>query len=156
MTDPYNKLRPAPPTPTDELCDCQEVTEIYLAHKLGDNPVHCLICNGEIPPEKLGFGEDIAEQIAYWNKIYGSLYYLWLDSGEYEQWARDRLSDLGGKVNKIGREIVDLLGNTAEAYYLWFQEDPDYNIKMCPLCSGSLLPKKGSQFMVCKNCKIII
>jgi hypothetical protein len=91
MNDPYFKLRPQPSTTEDQLCDCKIIKEVYLAHKLGNNPVHCLQCNGEVLPEKLGFGKEIAETVASWNFVYGALYQLWLDSGEYEVRSRDRL-----------------------------------------------------------------
>ncbi len=55
MSDPYFKLRSPEPTPPDELCTCLGVPPIKLMCALGYNPVHCMDCNLEVPPERLGF-----------------------------------------------------------------------------------------------------
>jgi hypothetical protein len=60
MDDPYFKLKPFPPTPEDELCRCASIKEINLAYKLGNNPLNCLKCNGEIPPERIALNPDVA------------------------------------------------------------------------------------------------
>jgi hypothetical protein len=73
MQELYFDLRPQPATPEEELCDCSKIGEIYLAYKLGYNPIHCLGCNGEIVPEKLGFDGKMAQSIAEWNGVYGAL-----------------------------------------------------------------------------------
>ncbi len=155
MDDPYFKLRPPSPTPPDELCDCETISEIYLAHKLGSNPVHCLRCNGEVPPERLGFDEKLAEAIAFWNFLYGSLNYLWLDSGEYEQWALDRLLDPKGQVNLRGMELSRQLGSLVRTYYLWFQDSDEAPPETCPVCGAAFLAKEGSLFIVCEPCLLI-
>ena len=108
MNNPYFKLRPQPPTPEAELCACEEISEIYLCNKLGRNPVYCLQCNGGVLPDKPAYGERLAEAIASWNSVSGSLVLLWLDSGEYELWARDRLLDSKGQVNTWGMEISEI------------------------------------------------
>jgi len=156
MSDPYFKLRPEPPTPEDELCDCANITEIYLAHKLGGNPVHCLRCNGEVLPDRLGFSEEIAEAIASWNSVYGALYQLWLDSGEYEVYSRDRLLEPYGQVNSNGIELARKLGSFAKAYYLWFYESCDTAPEKCPLCGSDLTVKEGCKFKLCEPCFIIV
>jgi hypothetical protein len=125
MKDPYFKLRPSIPTPDEELCKCEEVSELYLACKLGTNPVYCLRCNGEVLPDKLAFEEPLAEEIASWNSVYGSLYQLWLDSGEYEEWGRDRLLDPKGEVNARGMEIVKELSTRVRTYYFWFDGEQE-------------------------------
>jgi len=156
MKDPYFKLRPGIPTPDDELCKCEEVSELYLAYKLGNNPVHCLRCNGEVLPEKLAFEERLAEAIASWNSVYGSLYQLWLDSGEYEEWARDRLLDPKGEVNSRGMEIVKELSALFRTYYLWFDEAGEATQTTCPICDRELVRKEGSRFLACESCLLII
>ena len=104
--DPYWQLRPAAPTSDDEVCRCPAGTEVMLRDGLSDNPLFCVACNGEVPPERLGFDARFAEEIANWLSVYDSLYRLWLDSGEYENWAATRLSDPQSQVNRTGREIV--------------------------------------------------
>ena len=157
MKDIYLKLRPLTGTPKEELCNCKEIKEIYLAYKLGTNPVHCLQCNGEIPPEKLGYDIKTAESIASWNTVYGALYVLWLNSGEYEGWARERLLDRQGQVNKEGFELINSLDPFAKAYYLWFHENCDETEPSeCPLCSAPLQPRKQRRFLLCEHCRILI
>lgn len=152
--DPYFKLKPEQPTPQDELCRCSTPSEVYIAHKLSSNPIHCLVCNGEIPPEKLGFGATIAEQIANWNNLYGGLYALWLDSGEYEEWAKARLLDQSGQINKMGFDLVETL-RPLKAYYLWFYASEESRPSKCPLCKGKLV-STGQRYLACDHCKIVV
>jgi len=157
MNDPYFKLKPISPTPEDELCKCSSFSEMYIAFKLDSNPLYCLECNGEIAPEKIGFSSDLAEQIASWNSTYGSLYLLWLDSGEYENWAKERMLDPNGQVNQIGFDLVKELSGFGSTYYLWFRESYEVeNPTKCPICSQKLSEKEGCKFLVCEHCKIII
>ena len=155
MDDPYFKLRPEPPTPEDELCACEEISEIYLAHKLGSNPVYCLHCNGEVLPDKLAFGERLAEAIASWNSVSGSLELLWLDSGEYELWARDRLLDPKGQVNSQGMELARQLGSVAKTYYMWFDDIDVTPPNTCPLCGAEFVEKQGGKLLLCEPCLLI-
>jgi hypothetical protein len=156
MNDPYYKLRPEHPTPDDELCTCEKISEIYIAHKLGSNPIHCLNCNGEILPEKLSYSNHVAEEIASWNSVYGSLYRLWLDSGEYEKWAYERLLAPGGQVNKSGLELAKQLSSIVKTYYLWFHDNEEPTPQICPVCGCKLMEKEGCRYSRCDNCLIII
>ena len=63
-----------------------------LRDALGENPLYCVACNGEVAPERIGFDERLAEDIACWLSLHRSLYQLWLDSGEYENWAEKKAS----------------------------------------------------------------
>jgi hypothetical protein len=153
MPDPFFRLRPQPPTPEDELCDCRQANDIYLAHKLGSNPLYCLSCNGEVAPERLGFGEALAERIARWNTAYGALYALWLDSGEYEPWAKEKLMDIKGQVSRDGLEVVRELGAFAKTYYLWFYEDKPP--ATCPACGAPLHFREDCKRLLCDRCHII-
>ena len=60
--DPYEKLRMPGETPEEDLCGCTVPGRIMLRDALGSNPIHCLECNGEVPPERIGFGADLAEE----------------------------------------------------------------------------------------------
>ena len=42
-----------------------------------------------------------AETIAFWNRMYGSIDYLWLESKEYEGWAGKELSGPDLQQNSI-------------------------------------------------------
>ena len=156
MSDPYYQLRPEPPTPEDERCDCDEILELFLDHCLGSNPLRCLQCGGEVLPDKLGFDQRLAQDIAFWNDVYGALYTLWLNSGEYELWARDRLLDPKGQVNVDGRSVAKQLGRYVKTYYAWLRDHDEAAPRTCPVCGATLVEKKGSSFLVCEPCLVVI
>jgi hypothetical protein len=158
QADPYWRLRPARPTPDDEVCRCPPGGAVMLRDGLSDNPLFCVTCNGEIPPERLGFDARFAEKIANWLSVNDSLYLLWLDSGEYEAWATARLSDPHGQVNRRGREIVARLNAIAPAYFWWFidNEAAEPELGSCPICSGPLGEVTGREFRVCPTCRILV
>ena len=145
-TDPYWRLRPWSATPEEEVCHCPLGVGVMLRDGLTKNPLFCVDCAGEVPPERLGFDISFAQEIANWLSVYDSLYRLWLDSGEYEAWAAARLADPLGQVNRRGREIVGRLNDTVPAYYWWF-EDADSQeaepMRCCPVCFGELKPYKN-------------
>jgi hypothetical protein len=158
-TDPYWRLRPASATSEDEVCRCPRGGGIMLRDGLTDNPLLCVACNGEVPPERVGFGAKLAEEIASWLSVYDSLYRLWLDSAEYEAWASARLSDPRGQVNVQGREIVEKLNAITPAYYWWF-EDTDgaeaERLKVCPICTRALGSYQNRNHRVCETCRILV
>jgi hypothetical protein len=116
-SDPYWKLRPEWATPEDEICQCVDQPPIVLQEHLSSLPLACLKCNGEVPPERLGFDAKLAERIAFWRNLHRALYTLWLDSGDYEDWGRAQLEDPEGQVNRSGIEIVKEL-NAPPPYVL--------------------------------------
>jgi hypothetical protein len=100
--DPYWKLRPALPPQDDEICASVRSPPIVLQAHLSPNPVSCLLCNLEVSPERIGFSESIAEQLAFWQRFHDCFYFLWLDSGEFEAWAKAQLENPTSEVNKRG------------------------------------------------------
>lgn len=58
---------------------------------LSSNPIHCLQCNLEVPPARLGFDEDLVNAVAGWLRTYAAIDALELESRDYEQWARSEL-----------------------------------------------------------------
>ncbi len=50
---------------------------------LGENPIHCLNCNLEVPPEKLDLATKLIDAVAFWRNVYDAIDRLWLDSGAY-------------------------------------------------------------------------
>jgi len=157
--DPYWRLRPVDPTPDDDVCRCPPGTAVMLRDTLTDNPLWCVVCNGEVPPERLGFDARFAEDMASWLSVYDSLYRLWLDSGEYEAWAAARLSDAHGQVNQTGRAIVARLNDITPAYYWWFVNTEAADAEppvACPVCSGPLGEYAGRDFRVCAVCRILV
>jgi hypothetical protein len=130
-----------------------------LRDGLTDNPLFCVECNGEVPAERLGFDAEFAEQIANWLSVYDSLYRLWLDSGEYEAWAADRLLDPQGQVSQAGMDIVARLNDLVPTYYWWFMDTEaaeEENPSSCPLCSGPLRECEDRNFRVCAACRILV
>lgn len=158
--DPYWKLRPLPPTPEEEICHCPGTPDILLRGPIcSTNPLACLDCSGEFPPERIGFDERLSEAIAFWTWTYQSLEYLWLDSGEYEAWARARLEDPEGEVNRRGLELTARLNGLRRTYYVWFvahgDDDgpPPANCLRCPRCNGETEPR--GNYRVCNGCSIV-
>jgi hypothetical protein len=159
-SDPYWKLRPGRPTPDDELCKCESIDAIVLCDKLGNNPLYCYECKGEVAPERIGFGAEIAEEIARWLFVYRGLHLLSLDSREYEQWALARLCDPQGTVHVSGRAVVSRLNDFVRAYYWWSAfNDPlsdELPLRECPVCSGKLLETVHRGRHKCDNCRIVV
>ena len=74
MTDHdfYAMLRPPRPTPGDELCACgDEKPVILMGGGTGSyNPVRCISCNKEVPPERLKLEWALVNAIAFWHSQY--------------------------------------------------------------------------------------
>ncbi len=86
--DKYFKLRVPEPTPADEICRCVDAPPITLmGGTFGFNPIHCLNCNLEVPPETFNLSSVQIDGIAYWRVLHDAISLLWLDSGEYEEWV---------------------------------------------------------------------
>jgi hypothetical protein len=155
--DPYWKLRPPSATPEAEFCKCADRPPIVLQDHLSPNPIVCLGCNGEIPPERIGFSAELAERVAFWRNLHDALFILWLDSSDYESWARARLEDPKGRVNVQGLEVVQELNSHRRTYYWWFQNTPADDFipsSQCPRCSASLVERFGR--LVCEACSIVV
>jgi hypothetical protein len=155
--DPYWKLRPPPPTPDDELCSCAGSPPLMLQPHFSSNPLSCVACNREVPPGRIGFSETIAEELASWQTFHDCFYRLWLDSGEFESWAKAQLSDPNSPVNKRGLALVAKLSGFRRAYYWWFQDtgaEGFQPLSRCPSCQGKLSERLGRN--TCEQCSIVI
>jgi hypothetical protein len=154
--DPYASLRPKPTAGVDEICHCTDSPAIVLHARLSSsNPIACLRCNQEVPPERVGFSAQLAGNIAYWCNLRRALYTLWLDSEDYEAWARAQLEDPEGRVNISGLDAVEELNRYRRAYYAWFEDrsaDHDVVPSQCPRCSDNLVEVMG--WLVCDKCSI--
>jgi Zn-ribbon-containing, possibly nucleic-acid-binding protein (DUF2310) len=142
--DIYEPLRPPAPTSEDEWCSCAGEPPIKLMTMQqvgGFNPIHCLDCNREVPPERLGLDVDLIQAIAFWDQGHGAIETLELQSGEYEMWARDRLLDPESPTNTEGRELARQLSERRRCY-LWFfqpESDDDWTPRAtCPVCGDAL------------------
>jgi Zn-ribbon-containing, possibly nucleic-acid-binding protein (DUF2310) len=155
--DPYECLRPESVTPDEDVCKCPDRPPITLQDHLSANPISCLRCNLEVPPERIRFPASLAEQIAFWRNLHRALDTLWLDSGEYEPWARAQFENPQGEVNVRGVEIVEELQSSRRSYYWWFEdasEDDFVPPSRCPRCSGDLVELMRT--LVCERCSIAV
>lgn len=162
--DPYADLRPAAPAPEDELCACGDETPLKLMSMRqvrGFNPIHCLDCNLEVPPERLALHEDLVQAIVEWDEENGAINTLELASGEYEDWAVAQLLDPESATNVDGRELARELSEVRPAYVWFFQanetegwEPPD----ACPVCGGELELYEGGAFpqLLCETDRIVL
>ncbi len=154
--DPFWKLRPPPPTPEDELCACVDGPPIMLQAHLSPNPLSCIACNSEVPPECVGFPEKLAEELASWQSFHDCFYVLWLDSGAFESWAEAQLDDPASTVHMRGRALVSELNVFRRAYYWWFQR-VDETIEprtSCPVCERHLTEAHGRR--ICEPCAVVL
>jgi hypothetical protein len=155
--DPYWKLRPPPPTPDGELCSCAGTPSLVLQAHLSYNPLSCIACNLEVPPERVGFSEALAEKLAFWQSFHDCFFRFWLDSGEFESWAKTQLEDPRSPVNTRGLELVAELRALRPTYYWWFQDNgaEDFQpLSRCPACQNVLLERLGRH--VCEQCFIVV
>jgi hypothetical protein len=152
--DPYGKLRAPPPTPEDELCACGGAPAILLAPHLSENPLLCFDCLREVPPERIGFGEALAERLAAWRSFHDCFYLLWLDSAEFEAWARGQLEAPESPVNQRARELVASLAAFRPTYHWWFRHDALRPLDACPRCHGALVTERAHQ--ICGRCAIAV
>ena len=155
--DPYWKLRPEPVTPEDEICHCADDPPIVLQDHLSPLPIACLRCNGEVPPERIGFTAAISDELASWRSFHRAFLSLELDSGEYESWAQVQLSDAASPVNVRGLAAVARLNEFRRAYFWWFVDSTANDFRPlvnCPRCGRELSPAYGRQ--VCESCSIVV
>jgi predicted nucleic acid-binding Zn ribbon protein len=156
---PIEKLKPQPPTPAEELCQCKDNGPILLRSALTPFPLYCMECNGEIALEQLEIDDDLAEEIARWSSVHDALYRLWLDSGDYEKWAKERLMDLKGQVNYEGMKITKELNKQRETYYWVFRDSDDDKYVMsteCPICRNQLVLYGSKGNRVCDKCHLLM
>lgn len=141
------------PDTTPEQCECESLEEIVMVNLLTDNPLHCIRCRKEIAPERLPLTSDEIREIAGWNSIANALYKLWLDSTEYEAYAKEKLLDPNGQVNRRGIEAARCLSSKIPTWFWFFRAD-DVFIDKCPLCDEPLDADVEWADGRCMKCKI--
>ena len=155
--DPYWKLRPETVTPPDELCACTDEPPVVLQDHLSSVPLACLRCNGEVPPERLGFSEQLSEELAFWRDFHRAFLILEFDSAEYEEWARAQLENPDAPVNVRGLKAVRKLNEHRRTYLWWFEDttnDQFCSKSTCPRCGRVLTKSYGRP--VCDFCLIVV
>lgn len=153
MNDPYFKLKPRGPTSADECCRCTQLSAVYLAHVLSENPIHCAECRGEVAPERIGFDKETTESVARWNTMFGAVYSLWLDSGAYEGWAESELRSKDSPINRDGMAVREALTRYVPTSYLWFWNG--LRPTSCPSCASGDLLQQG-QLHLCQQCWVSV
>jgi len=151
--DIYAKLRPFT---NIEQCECTPVSGLLLVYLFTRNPIHCATCRKEIDPKRLGLIASEVDEIADCFGVYGSLYKLWLDSGEYEVFAKEKLLDPDGQVNRVGMKVAKRLSQKWPSYYWWFYDADDGKPKHCPSCCGALDESVRWGTGKCDRCCVVV
>src|SRR3954469_5037431 len=152
--DPYARLRPPKPTPDDERCVCSDSPSIVLRSVLTPNPLGCLTCNLEVPPDLLGFPEELSDALAAWRSLHDSIYILWLRSGDLETSAKQQLESPTSPVNERGLQLASQLSAYRQCYYWWFADpDEESTHSSCVRCGGELQPAPRGRS--CESCRIV-
>ncbi len=146
------QLRDAPPA--DEVCHCSGRTALHLRYEFSEFPLFCTDCTGQILPSALCLSEDLAGEILGWRTVYAALYDLWLDSSEYEVFARAALVDPGGNVNQHGLTLAARLSEQRTTFYWWYRDDGESETEDRPLCRSSMVEHPTWRFRFCHACRI--
>ena len=156
--DVYAKLNPPVPTPADELCSCATVAALLLQPHLSsrsDTSVRRLLVRGaaraDLAPDIL------AESLGEWASFQDAFETLWLDSGEYEDFARAVLEDFNSPLNQRGYSLALELDAILSCRYCLFQDtgrDNYVDPTTCPRCSAELTP--AEKWQECARCKIVV
>jgi hypothetical protein len=149
----FDKLRPFVDY---EFCDCKELSDLLLVYTLTDNPIHCFHCKGLLDPQRLGMSKDQIDLVSSWHRQFRALYDLWLDSGEYELWAKSQLLATNGQVNRAGLAATSSLTKLLPTYYWWFHDESDPVPQSCPVCYKALSPASRHGHGECLDCQIVI
>jgi predicted nucleic acid-binding Zn ribbon protein len=161
--DIYERLRPPLPTPSDEICRCSGQAPIKLMSTAGIggfNPIHCLGCNLEVSPKRLGLTTDLIDAVAFWRSTYGAIDLLELNSGEYEAWAQAQLLDPSSAANVEGRAVSRDLNDVRRCYYwLWQPESHEgWTPRLtCPVCGDRLARYAAGVFpqLLCERDRLV-
>ena len=119
------------------------------------NPIRCLICGGEVDPERLGLTQSEVDAVANWRFAYGAVDALELDSGAYEEWARGELTRVDSPINQQAFEVVRILDRHRPTYFNFWQGDEVY--ERCPVCDEALTAMDGNAGIgVCESHRIVV
>ena len=155
--DIYSKLKPAPPTPEKEICSCQSQFPFVLCYSISANPIRCLACNLEVRPENLPFETQLIDEIASWNGFYRCFFDLWLDSGEFESWARQQLLNPQSPANQRAHQLCLQISELRKCYFWWFQDKNSDDLNLfatCPRCHCPFAEKFGR--LICEQCSVLV
>ena len=105
-------------------------------------------------------GEPEVEAVARWHSVNRSLHALWLDSGEYEGWARARLLDWSGQVNQDGMKVARMLSaRLPTCVWLFRDSEGDFDkgevVVDCPICGKPLEKNVKYGSGKCLECHVL-
>lgn len=171
MCDGSDQLSPPSPallashTGRQDVCRCSDHPATLLQSTLEWPPLACARCNLGMRPESHIVDSHLLGELRAWQSVHDALYLLWLDSAEYEPWARDRLLDPHGEVNVLGLKLAARLGASSPCFLWWFCDDSTTvrpESAQCPRCRGSLETAfsgerpSGGSLLVCHACSIAL
>ena len=149
----YDRLRPYT---DDGPCDCASIDQLLLVEILTANPVRCFSCKGYVDPQRIALTGKQVEAVASWERVFSALYNLWLDSGEYEAWAKQQLLRRDGRVNVLGMAARAALAQSRPTFYWWFHDSDDAASTSCPWCDGEIIPAVRHGVSQCNSCWIVV
>jgi hypothetical protein len=151
--DVYQKLRPWTEI---EACQCPSIEGLLLLDSLTDNPLHCSVCLREIDPERAQLTVDETGAVATWFSAASALYRLWLHSGEYEEYAKAKLTDPAGQVNRAGLQVARQLSTRIPTRLVFFRDTDDAEPTQCPVCGTPLTTSVRRGVGECPSCPLLI
>jgi len=153
LVDRYAPLRP---DEEYETCECEDLKGLLIVDLLSCNPIHCAACRRMVDPERLKLSGELVDAVIRWQSAFGSLYRLWLDSGEYELWAKERMIEPSGQVNTAGLNLAQELSKQLPTRYWWFRDTDDPLPSNCPCCGSNLHPSDKYGDLQCPRCPFLI
>jgi predicted nucleic acid-binding Zn ribbon protein len=129
-------------------------------YTLSNNPFHCGRCNLEVQLDTLVLANDYVEQVVRWRTLYAACYHLWLDSGEYEDWASEQLFAIDSPVNQLGVISCTTWKDKGQIYY-WYDQSQKSTVtgamEYCPRCGNLFSNYTEGVFpqRLCERCHII-
>lgn len=145
-------------SPNHDRCVCPDAPPLLLRSDLGPHPVACARCNHDVSPEALALSAELTDALASWRRFHDCFYLLWLDSAEFEGWARDQLATPSSPVNTRGLALRARLDAVRRTYFWWFQDAgaPDHRpATACPNCAAALV-EQGLFGRICDGCSILV
>lgn len=141
-----------------ESCLCDSRIPIRLMATPSRNAISCMKCNLVVDNTGLHLSTTDRKSLVKWRKTYWNIYSLWLDSGEYEDWAAEKLQSFQGQVNSEGRQLARrILGRGPCFYWLFWDETNELAYpRKCPSCQRdwSASPFRSGE-SICKSCRLV-
>jgi hypothetical protein len=120
---------------------------------------YCAACRSPVEVDSLGLEDEYLASLRYWKCLFDSLYFLWLDSQEFEAFAASAFASPEARVHRLGMELAAEGSRARRAYYAWFSTTADgtegiEDYAACPHCSGALTA--AWEWRVCARCNIAV